>query len=186
MLGPRPCHTGRVRPALPAVAVAVALLSAPASAAAYDRQIAVGVTAGWGLAPALEMFPNHGPTAGLSASLGFDDTWGVAVYGGWAVHPPIDGGETFHVGLFGAEALYYIDILEVVPFFGVGVDALTQFDGTSWGVDFAAHLRASVDYLLSREVTIGLDIRPYILFTNLDLDPIYLTFQARVSFLFDY
>ena len=74
MLGPRPCHTGRVRPALPAVAVAVAvaLLSAPASAAAYDRQIAVGVTAGWGLAPALEMFPNHGPTAGLSASLGFD------------------------------------------------------------------------------------------------------------------
>jgi hypothetical protein len=159
----------------------------PAAASAYDRQITLGLTAGWGWAPALEMFPNNGPTAGVSASIGFGDAWGVAAYGGWAVHPPFNGGEPLHVGLFGVEGLYFFDVLSVVPIFGLGVDVLPTFDGlAAWGADFAVHLRASLDYLVSREVIVGLDIRPYVLLTNLSLDPVYLTFQLRVSFVFDY
>lgn len=168
---------------------AVACLGAlPAPAAAYDHQISLDLAAGWGIAPALaDGLPDHGPVATAGAAIGFDDTWGLAVYAGWAVHPRLtDAGDPLHVGTIGAEALYYIDILEVVPFFGAGVDVMPTFDGVSWGADFAAHLRASLDYLVSREIAVGLDIRPYILFTNLDLDPVYLTFQLRLSVLLDY
>ncbi|MBX3270051.1 MAG: hypothetical protein KF729_07300 [Sandaracinaceae bacterium] len=168
---------------------ALALVAAlPASAAAYDRQVSLDVVAGWGLAPALEVAPNHGPSFGVASTIGLDDAWGLGVQLGWAVHPPFANASdpTFHVGVFGVEVLYYLDILAVVPFFGVGVDLLPTVQGDRWAVDFAAHLRVSLDYLASREITIGVDVRPYILWTNLSVDPIYLTFQARLSVLFDY
>jgi hypothetical protein len=170
---------------LRALPLLVLLVASPSTAAAYEQQVSLDLSAGWGVAPVLPA-PNNGPAWALSSAIGFDDTWGLGIYAGWAVHPPFNGGESVHVGIFGAEALYYIDILEVVPFFGLGIDVITTFDGNAWGADFAAHLRASVDYLVSREVAIGVDVRPYILFTNLDLDPVYLTFLARVSVLLDY
>ena len=175
--------------ALSSLAAALTLFAAlPATAAAYDHQVSLDLTAGWGLAPALEMAPNHGPTAGVATTIGFDDTWGLGINAAWAIHPPFvdDSDAPFNVGLFGIEALYYIDILQVVPFFGLGVDLIPIFDGTTWFVDFAAHARLSVDYLVSREVTVGVDVRPYILITALSTDPVYLTFQLRVSILFDY
>lgn len=180
-----------MRRAFPAALASLAALVAtlPVEASAYERQVTLDVTAGWGWAPVLDA-PNHGPTGGISTAIGFDDdTWGLGIYGGWAVHPiftePTD--ETFHVGLIGAEALYYFDILQIVPFFGAGVDVLPTFDGTSWAADFAVHLRVSLDYLVSREVAIGVDVRPYLLVTALpDLNPVYLTFQARFSYLFEY
>ena len=73
-----------------------------------------------------------------------------------------------------------------MPFFGVGIDLLPTFDGSTLFLDFAAHVRLSVDYVASREVTVGIDIRPYVLLTALSTDPVYLTFQIRLSFLFDY
>ncbi len=168
-----------------ALALSAAL---PSVASAYEEQVSLDLGVGWGFAPALDMFPNHGPLAGLGATIGFDDTWGLAFNAAWAVHPPfVDATDApFHVGQFGVEALYYVDILQIVPFFGVGVDLLPISDGTSWTVDFAAHLRISIDYLLSRDLTIGVDVRPYILLTALNVDPIYISTQLRMSFLFDY
>lgn len=176
------------RPAiLLALSLAIGSLAVPGRAAAYDHQVTLDVGAGWGFAPALEMGPNHGPAFGLSTGIGFDDTWGLGVVAGWAVHPAFtDSSEPLQVGLFGVEALYYLDIFVVVPFFGLGVDALTTFDGNEWRVDFAAHARVSVDWLVSREVALGLDVRPYILVTALELDPIYITAQLRLSVLLDY
>ena len=177
---------------LPVLALVITT-ALPAAASAYDRQITFGITGGWGWAPALEMFPNNGPTAGVSGTIGIGDAWGIGAYAGWAVHPPFNGGDpppsssrALQVGLFGVEGLYFFDILSVVPFFGLGLDVLPTFDDFVWGADFAVHLRASVDYLVSREIIVGLDIRPYVLLTNLSLDPVYLTFQLRVSFVFDY
>ena len=163
-------------------------LAFPGAAAAYEEQVSLDVGVGWGFAPALEMFPNHGPLASVGTTIGFDDTWALAINAAWAVHPPfVDATDApFQVGQLGVEALYYIDILQLVPFFGAGIDLLPTSDGTQWAVDFAAHLRVSLDYLLSREVTIGVDVRPYILLTALSLDPIYISAQLRVSFLFDY
>ncbi len=170
------------------LAALVLALIAPSGARAYDHQVSLDVNAGWGVAPALQMVPNHGPTAGVGTSIGFDDAWGMAIQLGWAIHPPFVNAsdEVFHVGILGVEGLYYLDILEIVPFFGVGIDLLPTVNGSTWGLDFAAHVRVSLDYLVSREVTIGVDVRPYILLTALSVDPVYLTFQARVSFLFDY
>jgi hypothetical protein len=166
----------------------LAALAAPAAASAYDRQVSLDVAAGWGVAPALQMVPNHGPYASVGTAIGFDDAWGLGITLGWAVHPPFVNASDapFHVGVVGVEGLYYLDILQVVPFFGVGIDLLPTIAGDAPGLDFAAHVRVSLDYLVSREVTIGIDVRPYILLTALSVDPVYLTFAARVSFLFDY
>ncbi|MGE0792144.1 MAG: hypothetical protein AB7S26_41110 [Sandaracinaceae bacterium] len=160
----------------------------PGRAFAYERILSLDVDLGWGWAPTLDA-PNHGPTGGVGTSIGFDDTWGLGLYGGWAVHPILTEADdqVFQIGLFGAEALYYFDILELVPFFGAGIDVVPSFDGTTWRADFAAHLRVSIDYLLSREFAIGVDVRPYLLITALpDLNPVYLTFQLRFSALLEY
>lgn len=179
-------HTGTVPRALALFALASALLT-PSAAVAYDHQLTLDASAGWGVAPVLAA-PNNGPSFALGTTIGFADAWGLGVYAGWSVHPAFNGGETFHLGFAGVEGLYYIDILEVVPFFGVGIDVLPTFDGStnSWGADVAAHLRASIDYLVSREVAIGVDIRPYVLFSALSTDPVYLTFLARFSYILDY
>lgn len=183
----RAWHTGTVLTRVIAVAALVCGAALPSSALAYDRQLTLDVAAGWGVAPALAA-PNNGPSFAIGTAVGFADAWGVGVYAGWSVHPAFGGGEPFHLGFAGVEGLYFIDILEVVPFFGVGVDVLPTFDAASgtWGADFAAHLRASLDYLVSREVAIGLDIRPYVLFTALGTDPVYITFLARLSYIIDY
>jgi len=177
-----------VHRAVIALAGALALAAAlPSEAAAYDEQVTLDVNVGWGVAPALEMAPNHGPTGALATTIGFDDAWALGINLGWAVHPPLtDDSEPFQLGIAGVEGLYYIDILQVVPFFGVGVDLLPTFDGTQWFVDFAAHVRLSLDYLVSRDIAVGVDIRPYILLTALSTDPVYITFQARLSILLDY
>lgn len=165
-----------------------------ADAVAYDRQVTLAPTAGWAFAPALAprapatQAPDHGPVAGLDATVGVGDAWGIGAYLAWAVHPPFHGGEPYQFGLAGVEALYFLDILEVVPFFGLGVDVIPSYEGNTrtWGADFAAHARASVDYLLSREVLLGADVRVYILPTAWSLDPVYLTLQARLGFVLDY
>ncbi len=167
--------------------IALPCIAFPSSALAYDHQMTLGAAAGWGVAPTFSA-PDNGPNLALSSTIGFDDTWGMGVYAAWAVHPPFNGGRAVQVGFAGVEGLYYIDILQVVPFFGVGVDVLPTYDGNTdrWNADFAAHLRASVDYLLSREVVIGLDVRPYVLLTALSTQPVYISFMARVSYVFDY
>jgi len=180
-------YTAWVSPLCRSLVVLAVALALPASAAAYDRQVSLDVAVGWGVAPALQMFPNHGPFASVGTTIGFDDTWALGIHAGWAVHPPLtDSSDPFHLGILGVEGLYYLDILEIVPFFGVGIDLLPSYDGSNLFVDFAAHARLSVDYVASREITVGIDVRPYILLTALSLDPVYLTFQVRVSFLFDY
>ena len=178
-------HTGSVARALLLAAAIVCAL--PSAARAYDGQLTLDVAAGWGWAPVLDA-PNNGPGGGIGASFGFDDAWGLGVYTGWFVHPPFNGGDAVHLGVFGVEGLYYLDILQVVPFFGLGVDVLPTYDAAtdSWGADFAAHVRVSLDYLVSREVIVGLDIRPYVLFTSLSIDPVYVTFLARFSYALDY
>ena len=176
-----------MRRALSALVVVCAVAALPGRAEAYDHQLTFDFTAGWGLSPAIVMEPDHGPMGGVGLGIGFDDTWGLGFVADWAVHPPFtDNSDPLQVGLFGVEGLYYIDILEIVPFFGVGVDFITTFDGVTWRGDFAAHVRVSVDYLVSRDIAVGIDVRPYILFTNLSLDPVYISAQARLSILLPY
>ena len=183
---PAPCHTSLVsRDIARAIAFLAALAlgsSIAAPARAYDSPT-IDLSAGWSIAPGL-MAPDNGPIFGAGATFGFDDTWAIGGTFDWAVHPRfVDAGEPRHFGIIGVEGLYYIDIFDIVPFFGIGIDVMPTLDGSTFlHVDFAAHARVSLDYLLSRTIAIGLDVRAYVLFTALSTEPALITTKLRVSF----
>lgn len=160
-------------------------LALPASASAYEGKWSLDLGLGWGVAPTLQA-PNHGPFATASATFGVGDTWGVRPYFGYGIHPPFNGGPPAQVGFLGVEGIYLIDVFTFVPSFGLGVDALAITNGVSWEADFAVHAVVSLDYLATREIVLGLDVRPYFLLTALTSDPFYLAITLRGSVLFDY
>ncbi len=163
------------------IALAVAAAGSPGRARAYEDQLTLGLGLGYAVV-VTNGLPPHGALAELSASVGLDDTWTVRANLSYAFHP---GHDPMHVGLVGAELIYMVDVLEVVPFFGLGVDAIgTLYQGAA-GVDAAAHAIVGVDYLAAREWLVGLDIRPYVLLTRLSTDPVYFTASARFSLVFD-
>jgi hypothetical protein len=162
---------------------------APPRAAAYERALTLDLALGWSFAPGLAA-PHHGPSATLGACLGFDGPWGACARAGWAVLPAFaEGGagtgpaDPAHVGTLGLEAVYYIDILQVVPILGVGTDLVASYDPSSrtWRADAAAHLRVSLDYLVTRELFVGLDVRPHLVVTDLDRNPVLVETLVRLS-----
>jgi hypothetical protein len=126
----------------------------PASARAYEDQVALSVDAGY--AYAQHGIPMHGAGVGISAGIGLGDTFTLVFRGGYAAHP---GNVPAHVLSLTAEALYIVDILTWVPFFGAGVDGhLIVRDGTPRG-NFEVHGIVGLDYLHSRSLAFGLDVR---------------------------
>lgn len=162
------------------IALAVAA-GCPGRARAYEDQLTLGLGLGYA-AVVTDGLPPHGALAQVSASIGLDDVWTVQASLSYALHP---GAEPLHVGIVGAELIYVLDVLEVVPFFGLGADAIGTVREGHAGVDAAAHVILGVDYLASRSWLVGLDVRPYVLFTRLSTDPVYITVSARISLVFD-
>ena len=79
-----------------------------------------------------------------------------------------------------------IDVVELVPSFGLGVDAVASKPSPAdVRADFAAHAVVALDYLLSRELSLALDARPYVLLTQLDTEPLYLTVSVSLLLVFD-
>ena len=67
---------------------------------------------------------------GISTGIGLGDTFTLQFRGGYAAHPGQE--TTAHVLSLTAEALYIVDILTWVPFFGAGIDGHLQVrDGTT-------------------------------------------------------
>jgi hypothetical protein len=192
------CNVRAVQPrdrSLPALAVAFAaalIATAPASRAhAYEDQYTLGLGLGYAHA-----FPSGAPHPGalveLSASSGLDATWTMRARLSAAWHP---SEHALYRGIGGAELLYMIDVLELVPSLGLGLDAvLTRVpvagddvdDGVELRGDLAAHVVLGLDYLLSRELSFGLDVRPHLLITSLDDEPFYLTITASLVWVFDH
>ncbi|HMI91941.1 MAG TPA: hypothetical protein VK509_11285, partial [Polyangiales bacterium] len=170
---------------LPALALAFAgwlIATAPASPAqAYEDQFTLGLGLGYAHA-----FPSGAPHPGalteLSASTGLDPTWTARARLAAAWHP---SERALYRGIAGAELLYMIDVLELVPSLGLGLDGMvTRLPPASDDAaaelrgDLAAHAVLGLDYLLSRELSLGLDVRPHLLITALDDEPLYLTISA--------
>jgi len=131
------------------------LLFAPTTARAYEDQVALSVDANY--AYAQHGIPMHGAGVGVSAGIGLGDTFTLVFRGGYAAHPGRE--TTAHLLSATAEALYIVDILTWVPFFGAGVDGYLQVrDGTPRG-NFEVHGIVGLDYLHSRELAFGLDVR---------------------------
>ena len=161
----------------------------PSLAHAYEDQATLFVDLGYGVALANDALPPHGLAIGLGGSWGLTDAWTLRGRLGYAVHPATPA---LHVATVGAEVFYLLDLLQLVPFAGVGIDGLgTVFDdgsGTSVGANVALHAIVGLDWLVSRRVILGVDVRPYILpfsFDDGSLAPVYLSASLRFSLVFE-
>ena len=159
-------------------------LAVAVPAAAYEDQLTI--EGGVGYAHAFRSDVPSGASFGLAASVGLDDVWTIKATFAYGVHP---AGPAQHVFVGGAELIYVVDVLEIVPYFGAGLDALGAVRGADRSLDLAAHLVFGADYLLSRSVFVGVEVRPHLLVTQLAANderaPLYVTALARVGLVFD-
>jgi len=152
---------------------------------AYEDQATLSLDVGYAAVLANPDLPPHGAMVGLSGTWGLSDAFSIGARLAYAAHP---GDPLLHVGIAGVEVVYLLDIVTVVPFFGLGTDAiLTAADGGA-GVDWGLHAVLGLDWLVSREWIVGVDIRPYVLPLSLadnGVDPVYLSVSLRASMVFD-
>jgi hypothetical protein len=162
---------------------ALLLCWAPAAVArAYEDQLTLGLGAGYAYAASSSQ-PQNGALFDLSSSVGLSAVLTVRARLSYAFHP---AARPLHAGLAGAELLYMVDVVELVPYFGAGLDAVGRArEPASLEVDGAVHLVAGLDYLLSRTLALGIDLRPLFLLTALHRDPLYVAVTASVTWLFD-
>ncbi len=139
-----------------AALIAGALLVPASEARAYEDQISLGVDLGY--ANIQRGAPASGAGLGVSVGVGLGDTFTLKFRGGYALHPG-SALTTTHALSATVDALYIVDILTWVPFFGAGIDGhLLIRDGSAAG-NFEVHGIVGLDYLHSRTLAIGLDVR---------------------------
>lgn len=129
-----------------------------ASARAYEDQASLDLALGYTLLLDSETLPNQGVALDLGGAFGISD---VAVVRGLAGYAPLfDGAGIAHAGRLRLEALYLVDVLQFVPFFGLGANLLLAGDrADTLLLRPGGHIVLGADYLLSRSLTIGLDVR---------------------------
>jgi hypothetical protein len=155
----------------------------PARARAYEDQVGLGVQLGYAHATDSSL-PHSGALLGLEVSLGLDDIWSVRGFATYSLHP---GTPTLSVAIAGGELLYLIDILEIVPYFGAGLDAIGSWysGGTGISAEFGVHPVLGLDWLPGRGFTLGLEARPIFLVTSWSRQPIYVSVGVNAALLFD-
>lgn len=157
-------------------------------ASAYEDILTLGAEAGIGIVVVPEStLPCCGPAIGAETSIGLGDAFTLRGHVAWAWHPSAE--PDLHVGMLGIELYYLLDIIELVPFFGLGLDVLGTLVDGAFGMEFGFHPILGFDYLLSREVALGLDVRPHFLFLSVieagRVEPAYITVNARFSYRFE-
>lgn len=181
------CYLVGVRRTLAALPLALALSGAwAAPAAAYEDQGTLGIEAGYGVVVITDTtLPQHGVLFGLELSFGLGDQFAIRGHADYGFHP---GDDPMHVGLFGLEGLYLLDIVQVVPYFGIGIDGIATAYQDAAGLELGFHIIVGVEYLLSRRWLVGLDVRPHFLPITVAegrTDPVYISATLRVSWVFD-
>lgn len=153
----------------------------PSSARAYEDQLSFGIGAGYAYATQSDA-SDHGAFFQLEASLGVSSTWSVRGLLGLGVHP---ASPRLSQGILGVEALYLVDVLELVPYAGVGVDAIASFADPRSHFAVGAHPVIGVDWLVGRSFLLGLCARPIFVLSDLDRGPLYLTATLTAAWLVD-
>lgn len=170
--------------------VVLALLGAlaalvPASAHAYEDKITLGVGTGYAAVLANPDLPTHGARVALEVGIGLNDAWSLTPRLEYVIHPDAS---PLHLGLVGAEVTYALDIVTVVPVFGLGLDVIGTVREGTFGADLALHVVVGLDWLVTRTWLVGLDVRAYFLPLSLastGVDPVYLTAGLHVAYVFD-
>jgi hypothetical protein len=148
---------------------------------AYEDQLTLGLGAGYAHTVSSSL-PRHGLLLDLSGSVGLSSALALRGRLSYAVHP---ADRPLHAGLAGAELLYLIDVVEVVPYFGAGLDAVTRAHAGNTDFDAAGHLVAGLDYLITRGLALELDLRSHLLFTAWRRDPVYLAATLGAIWMLD-
>lgn len=139
------------------IALAVALVWA-CPVRAYEEQASLDAALGYVLLLDSESLPEQGASIDVGGALGISD---VAIVRGLIGYAPLfDPDAARHAGRLRVEALYLLDVLRIVPFFGLGAGLLVADGGDVTRVLPGGHIVVGLDYLVSRTWTVGVDIRP--------------------------
>ena len=101
---------------------------------------------------------------------------------GYSEHP---ASPRWSQGLVGIEALYLVDVLEFVPYAGLGVDALARFAGDDARFALGVHPVLGIDWLVGRSFLIGVSARPIVVLSDFDRAPLHLTVSLTAAWLWD-
>ncbi|MEY4514361.1 MAG: hypothetical protein RLZZ450_6483 [Pseudomonadota bacterium] len=151
---------------LSCIAAVVACLLPSGDAHAYDEQASLDLALGYALT-VQDDTSTQGASVDVGASLGLSDAVVARATLGYAtlVEPRYAEREVSHLGRLRVEGLYLLDVLKVVPFFGLGVTLTNSpHDAAALPVRPGGHLLFGVDYLASRSWIVGVDVRSALLF----------------------
>lgn len=153
-------------------------------ARAYEDQASLDLAVGGTLTAGAETLAQGGPEVSVGATFGLSDLFLLRGQLGYA--PLFESGTVQQTGRARVEAAYLLDVLKVVPFFGLGAN-LWLYRGIqddAFQVRPGGHLLVGLDYLWSRTWTLGLDVR-----VGLVLEPSHVASvteaQLRLSRMFD-
>lgn len=153
------------------------------SAAAFEDKLALSAGAGYALWPGNAAA--HGAALDLQAGYGLSQSWQLRAGGTYALHPHPSDERSFHTAAVRAELVYLIDIVDVVPFAGLGVSGIAVFSPHPTELVPAAHIVAGAAYWLSFDWLLELDVRAHFMPGELDRDPLYLMSTLSVVLTFD-
>ena len=132
------------------------------SAHAYEEKLTLGVDVSYAAAP--KSVYAHGLALGVDATWGVHETWAIGGRVGYAWRPlvnaPFGLPDAAHEISGLVEATYVLDIVQLVPFAGLGLGTFGRFADGERAVDIGPHMVLGVDWLhRRREVLFGADLR---------------------------
>src|SRR5207249_4716299 len=123
----------------------------------------------------------HGAAVGGHVYAALSDSVMLGAVGHWAVQPG-----TTQVGTVAASVLWKLDVVQWIPFATLDVGPLFLAPperGVSTELDLAFGL--GVDYLMSRELSVGAHARYHLVATDPSRVPAYVTVGFRVEYRWD-
>lgn len=128
----------------------------PTQVLAYAEQAELSLAAGYAGAVQIPPLSETGAALDLGFGIGLNDMFMTRAALGYGVS--VADSRVLSIGRARAEVLYVVDVLQIVPFFGLGVGAWLFDDG---GLALAPHGFGTVglDYLATRAWLFGIDIR---------------------------
>lgn len=156
---------------------------AASQASAYEDRLSLAIGLGYAHAT-LRQLPHPGAAVGVEASLGLSNTWSVRGGVSYGFHPGQPALSQFAVQ---AELLYLVDVFEVVPYAGLGVDGLGTWTSREGGLNaaFGVHPVFGADWLLDREFALGLLARPVFVLSDWQNQPLAAQVLLSAIWLFD-
>lgn len=161
----------------------IAQSAVPSAARAYEDKAGFALDLGYAHATQAAL-PHNGALVGVEASLGLDDIWTVRGAVSYSLHP---GSPSLSVLMVGAELLYLIDVLEIVPYLGAGLDAIGSWAPgvANFTTEFGVHPVLGVDWLVGRNLVLGVQARPVFLISAWNSEPIYLSVSLNATWLLE-